>query len=442
MFALVDCNNFYASCERVFDPALRGRPVVVLSNNDGCVIARSQESKALGIPMGAPFYQVRQLAADHAVAIFSSNYALYGDMSRRVMQTLALYAPRIEVYSIDEAFLDLTGLPDPAGFVRHLRDTVSRWTGIPVSIGIAASKTLAKAANRLAKKNASLEGVLHLADPDLVEAALRDLAVEDVWGIGRRWGERLRGLGLATALRLRDTDPERIRRRFNLVLSRTVLELRGISCLALDEVEAPSKSILASRSFGVKITELTDLGEAVAQHVARAAERLRAQDLAASHLTVFLHTNPFDHATTYHHDSSTLALPRPSQDSGLMLRHALAGLRRIHRPGCRYQKAGVMLLGLSPAGCIQPSLLDLEGDLREARSRWLMEALDRINRLRGRDCVRYGAAGLGPRCDRPDWRPRAGYRSPAYTTRWNELPLAWAGRPSRPGPKPSIPKAA
>jgi DNA polymerase V len=423
MFALVDCNNFYASCERVFAPALRCRPVVVLSNNDGCVIARSAESKELGIPMGAPFHEVRQLAVDQGVAVFSSNYALYGDMSRRVMQTLALHAPRMEIYSIDEAFLDLTGLPDPVGFARRLRATVLRWTGIPVSIGIAPSKTLAKAANRMAKKNADLAGVLHLSEAGQVTTALRDLAVEDVWGIGRRWGERLRGLGLTTALRLREADPERIRRRFNLVLSRTVLELRGVSCLALDEVASASKSLLVSRSFGVKVTELADLVSAVTHHASRAAERLREHKLAASHVTIFLHTNPFDRTAPFRHDSSTHALPRPSQDSGLLLHHALDGLRRLYRPDCRYQKAGVMLLGLTPADRIQPSLLDAAGDRRELRQRELMRALDRINRAMGRDCLRYGAAGFGHQ----RWQPRAEYRSRAYTTRWQELPLARAG---------------
>ncbi|OQX05221.1 MAG: hypothetical protein BWK76_27780 [Desulfobulbaceae bacterium A2] len=423
MFALVDCNNFYASCERVFAPALRRRPVVVLSNNDGCVIARSAESKALGIPMGAPFHEVRQLAVDYGVEIFSSNYALYGDMSRRVMQTLALHAPRMEIYSIDEAFLDLSGLPDPAGFARQLRATVLRWTGIPVSVGIACSKTLAKVANRMAKKNAAFEGVLFLAAADQVTTALRDLAVEDVWGIGRRWGEKLHGLGLHTALRLREADPEHIRRRFNLVLSRTALELRGVSCLTLDEVESASKSLLVSRSFGSKVTELADLVSAVTLHTSRAAERLRQQGLAASHVTIFLHTNPFDRTVPFHHDSRTQALPRPSQDSGLLLHHALAGLRRLFRPGSRYQKAGIMLLGLTPADRIQPSLLDMNGDRHEARGRELMRALDRINRAMGRDCLRYGAAGF----NHQRWQPRAEFRSRAYTTRWQELPLARAG---------------
>jgi DNA polymerase V len=420
VFALVDCNNFYASCERVFQPKLEGRPIVVLSNNDGCVIARSNEAKALGISMGAPYFKIERFARRERVAVFSSNYALYGDMSRRVMQTLSCFAPVVEVYSIDECFLDLAGLPyDLTVYAQNMVGTVRRWTGIPVSIGLAPTKTLAKLANRLAKKGHSPDGpVLDWTRLDDPAQALAAVPIEDVWGIAGRWGQRLRSLGIEQARDLRDADPKTLWQKFGVVLERIVWELRGVSCLPLETVPPPRKQILTSRSFGTRLTERDDLRAAVASFATRAGEKLRAQGLAAQALNVFVQTSPFDPAQPYYANAATLDFETPAQDTGLLIRTALRGLEHIFRSGPAYQKAGVLLLDLVPAGFAQGSLFAAtSGDL--ARSVRLMKALDRINREFGRGTLRYASEAISD-----SWRMRARLKSPAYTTRWEELPTA------------------
>lgn len=445
VFALVDCNNFYASCERVFAPALRDRPVVVLSNNDGCVIARSAEAKALGIPMGAPFFRFRRLAARGGVAVFSSNYALYGDMSARVMQTLSRFTPRLEVYSIDEAFLDLRGLEDRGltAWGRRLAATVRRHTGIPVSVGIGPTKVLAKIANRLAKRYPETGGVLdagalgsHLA------AHLGRIAVDDVWGVGRRWGERLRGEGIRTARDLRDADPAGIRRRYSVVLERVVRELRGVSCLDLEQVPPRRQQVLTSRSFGRPVTRAADLREAVAAFAARAAEKLRRDGLAAGAVLVFVAGGESCHrrdAATGEpaerpappppetpsgwpvHRGATVTLPAPTADTGRLIAAAAAALDRVYRPGLRYRKAGVMLLDLVPADRVPPSLFPDLAAPDSPRRRRLLATVDALNRRGGRGTVHYAAEGT-----RRAWRMRQEHRSPAYTTRWDELPVVRA----------------
>jgi DNA polymerase V len=423
VFALVDCNNFYASCERVFQPRLEGKPVVVLSNNDGCVIARSNEAKALGIAMGAPYFKIEQYIRQEGVAVFSSNYALYGDMSRRVMQVLAGFAPRQEIYSIDECFLDLAGLSfDLTAHALAMARTVRKWTGIPVSVGIAPTKTLAKLANRIAKKGQSPDGpVLDWTRVDDLRAALAGVAVEDIWGVGARLGGRLRALGIEDAQALAQADPKALRRRFGVVLERTAWELRGVSCLPLESVPPPRKQIMVSRSFGTRLTERDELRAAVSSFAVRAGEKLRAQGLAAQALSVFAQTSPFDVAQPYHSDMHTIGFGLPTQDSGVLLGAALRGLGRIFRAGLAYQRAGVLLLDLVPFGLGQVGLFP-PGLPDAGRSGQLMAVLDRVNRTYGRETLRYASQTIGE-----SWKMRAKFKSPAYTTCWGDLPLAHCG---------------
>ncbi|MBW1645956.1 MAG: Y-family DNA polymerase [Deltaproteobacteria bacterium] len=415
VFALVDCNNFYVACERLFDPALRRRPVVVLSNNDGCVVSRSAEAKALGIGMGVPFFQVRDRLDCHRAAVLSSNYALYGDLSRRVMEVLGRFTPALEVYSIDEAFLDFSGF-DREGRrrqARELRTTVRRWTGIPVAVGIAATKTLAKIAARLAKRSPRAAGVVDLTASPFREKALALTPVGEVWGVGRRLAPKLANKGLATALELCRADDQQLRRRFGVNLQRVVLELRGIACYALDQGPATPRSVRCSRSFPEPVAELAAIREAVAVFSARAAAKVRRQGLAAGALTVYLRTSRY--ADEFHHHGRTVELPVASASTRELLGRAVGLAARLFHPGCPYRKAGVILHDLRPAALVQPSLLDPLDREREGR---LMAALDELNDRFG-SRVRFAAEG-----GRRHWRSRAAARSPAYTTRWSELPVA------------------
>ncbi|NDY58505.1 Y-family DNA polymerase [Desulfovibrio sulfodismutans] len=418
-FALVDCNAFYVSCERVFSPALADRPVVVLSNNDGCIVARSAEAKALGIGMGQPAYQCAELLKRHEVAVFSSNYALYGDMSARVMDTLARFAPAMEVYSIDEAFLDLTGLPEAVALARGMRDTVRRFTGIPVSVGLGPTKTLAKVANRLAKKDPALGGVLDLCGHADLERVLRGVDVEEVWGIGRRHGAWLRGLGVRSALDFSRLPRELVRRRMTVIGLQTLLELQGVSCLDLDAAPAPPRSVVASRSFGRPVTDAGEMREAVAFHAARAAERLRGKGCVAGNILVFVQTNRFVAGEPQYAVSDTAAFAVPTAATPEIIRLGQAVLGRIFRPGFRYKKTGVMLFGLEPAANCRGSLL--ENPRETARARALMCVVDGINARHGRDALTFAASGLA----RP-WRMKQGRRSPRYTTVWDEIPVVRA----------------
>ena len=350
VFALADCNNFYASCERVFAPQYVGRPVVVLSNNDGCVIARSNEAKALGFQMGDPYHLNRDKINRHKVAVFSSNYALYGDMSRRVMETYHHFCPEVEVYSIDEAFLKLTaiGLGELDAYARDVRAAVGRWTGIPVSVGVGRTKVLAKLANRVAKKDPAAGGVCNLVDAPGLDGVLAATPVGDVWGIGGRWAEKLGGLGVRTALELKRANPVWVRRHLTVVGERIVCELNGESCLPLELVAPPRKGITVSRSFGAELSAEVAVREALAHFVTRAAEKLRREGLAAGHLGVFLHTNPFG-GGRYYGNSAGVKLPARSDYTPELLDHALRALTRVFRPGFAYKKCGVMLTDLGPA---------------------------------------------------------------------------------------------
>jgi DNA polymerase V len=412
--ALVDCNNFYASCERVFQPDLRGKPIVVLSNNDGCVIARSNEAKALGIPMGEAWHICRQRMPTAGIVVRSSNYTLYGDMSARVMRILADQAPDIEIYSIDEAFLDLRGfehrLQDHA---RDIRATVLQWTGIPVSVGIAPTKTLAKLANRLAKKDPAAGGVRQLLTAVEQEEALGSVALTHLWGLADRMAARLSAIGIETPLQLRDADPRFVREKISVVIERMIYELRGIPCIQLEHVTPDKKSIMSSRSFGELVRTREGLEEAVATYTARAAEKMRRQGLATSSLSVFAHTNPFRAGDPQYSGSRTIELPVATADTAKLSAGAMIALRALWRPGFLYKKAGVVLLDLRPAALVQGDLWTAPDTAARKR---LMSVMDTLNLQHGRDTVSFAVSGR-----RRPWQLKSEYRSPRYTTSFDEL---------------------
>ena len=408
--ALVDCNNFYASCERLFDPRLRGRPVVVLSNNDGCVIARSNEAKALGIEMTAPWHLIKQKFAKACVVVRSSNYTLYGDMSRRVMRILSTFAPDLEIYSIDEAFLGLRGLEDVESHAHRVRDTILQWTGLPVSIGIAPTKTLAKAANRLAKKG---DGVHILMTPEAQVEALRQMQLTDLWGVAERMAKRLAAIGITTPLELRDADPHILRQHTSVVMERMNRELQGISCIGLVAMTPTAKSIMCSRSFGRAVTERVELEQAVCSYTERASVKLRHQNLACASLQVFVMTNRFKPSEPQYSGSKTVSLPVATADSAKLAKAAMMALGALWRPHLRYKKAGVILLELVPATKVQGDLWDGPDTLR---SKALMRVVDHLNEQFGRDTISIAASGR----KRP-WGLKSEQRSPRYTTDWEEL---------------------
>ncbi|MGX6642166.1 Y-family DNA polymerase [Legionella pneumophila] len=415
MFALVDCNNFYVSCERLFKPALANKPILVLSNNDGCVIARSNEVKALGVQMGVPYFAVKALCKQHKVHVFSSNYTLYADMSRRVMSVLEDNWPAIEIYSIDEAFLDLNTLPQSEHdeFCRKLQKTILRHTGIPVSIGIGATKTLAKLANHIAKKELrvpvfNIQNQYHWLDK---------IVVGEVWGIGRQWGKKLVQQGIYTAHDLAGMDLQLIKKLFSVVLQRTVLELRGVSCGSLQDFES-RKSIISSKSFGSMQTEYSALAQAISSHCARAWEKLRHQKLMTCHLSIFIKTNRFRLDLPQYQQSIGFKLINPTDDLRHLIRCAKLCLRKIFRSGFHYQKVGVYLGDLIEKNCLQLDLFNQVSEKELNQTERLMSVLDEINTKYGRHTLRLAAEGYVK-----PWAMRAQLRSPSYTTSWSELPV-------------------
>jgi DNA polymerase V len=393
---------------------LQGKPVVVLSNNDGCVIARSDEAKALGIPMGLPAFKLAALITEQPIEVFSSNYTLYGDLSARVMTTLTQWTPDVEVYSIDEAFLKLAMLPPDAlqAYGQMIRATIQQWTGIPVSIGIGSTKTLAKLANRLAKRPVASQGVVALITPVEIEATLARTPIEHLWGIGPGYTRRLKAHDIRTALQLRDVNDRWIRQQLGVVGLRLVWELRGFSCLPLELCPPPKQSLMVSRSFGRPITTVTEMREAVATYTTRAAEKVRRAHVAAGVVTVFLETNRFADEPQYA-NSVTITLPVATQDTAELIRYALRGIAQLFRAGYHYKKAGVIPTALVPTHQVQTHLFDHKD---RDRSRQLMAAIDAINTQWGTGTVRYAAVGLRPR-----WIMRCARRSPRYTTQWEEL---------------------
>lgn len=414
-FALVDCNNFYASCERVFDPSLIGRPVVILSNNDDCVIARSEEAKKLGIAMGAPAFRHIETFRRHAVRVLSSNFALYGDMSARVMASIAPLVTSMEIYSIDEAFLRFEA-DQGEDFARFLRATVRQWTGIPVSIGIGPTKTLAKIANRIAKKNLQHNGVFEI--PAATGGILSGINCAEVWGIGRRTAAKLAGAGVRTALDLQHADIAWVRQKFGVVGERIVRELNGLSCLSLEELPPTKQSIATARSFGRRIESLDELEEALSTYTARVAEKLRAAKLLATHLQVFLETNPFNPGQPQHHAAAQTTMASPCNTTPRLIASALDLLRSIYRPGHLYKKTGVIVGGLVGEGGIQPELF---APLEDPSRRVLAAVVDRLNRKLGSGAVRYGSMGITQ-----GWSMRQERRSKKFTTRWSDLLVAQA----------------
>lgn len=428
MIALLDGNNFYASCERVFQPRLIGRPVVVLSNNDGCAIARSDEAKALGIKMGTPFFKIRHLEEEAGLVALSANFALYGDMSDRMMSLAAGLGHRQEVYSIDECFVDLEGIPgDLVQRAHTIRARIHQWIGIPTCIGIGPTKTLAKLANAIAKSAerkpgsypAHLAQICHLGATSEAERAalLAATDVVEVWGVGRQLSAQLQQVGIRTALDLSKADPVTIQRRWSSVLAKTVRELNGTPCLTLDDIPSDKQQIACTRSFGHPVTELSDLLEAITEFTSRAAEKLRRQNSHAGQLMAFIRTSPFRKQDQQHNAYRTIALPSPSSDSAHLTEVACAIVRHIYRPGHKYAKAGVMLMDLHSADTQQLSL-QLGSEEPETKTR-LMTTLDSINSKWGRGTLHLASAGNASKLR--TWEMKQERKTPGYTTSWTAL---------------------
>lgn len=415
--ALADCNNFFTSCEKVFNPALEHRPVVVLSGNDACVVSRSPEAKAIGIKMQAMGRSITHLVQTHDLCILSTNPPLYRDMSRRVMQTLSHFCPTVEVYSVDEAFLDLTGFRerDLLEYGQQIRQTVKRWTGIPVSIGIAPTKTLAKIANHMAKADPTTEGVVDLTQRSDLDEVLSQVEVREVWGIGRNIAETLHSRGIRTALQLKQADPDWVRKRFSVITLRTVLELGGVSCLPVENSSEAQKGMMVTRCFGRAVTELSEMKEAVATHTSRLAEKLRREGLATRLLTVSMRTNRFVSDLPQYEASQEVRLETPTNSTDQLLHLALQAAESIFKSGYQYYKAGVYAPELIEADQVQTSLFDSP---TSPKSEKLMRAMDQINQKLGSGSIKYAATGL-----KQEWKTRANYPSKRYTTCWDELPI-------------------
>lgn len=413
MIALLDCNNFYCSCERVFRPDLERRPVAVLSNNDGCIISRSEEVKALGVPMAAPLFQYKPLLEKAGVTLFSANFALYGDLSERVMSTLKEFAPAVEVYSIDEAFFDLSPLKtsELIPFCTELRKIIRLWTGIPVSIGIGPSKTLAKLANRIAKKNTACHGVHALTDPTRYRDELSQCAVYEVWGVGHGLTERLQNNNINTAWDLSQCDTQWARKEAGVILERTVRELRGANCLTLDLINPYRQRILVSRSFGLTVDNLQDLRAAVVTYAVRAAEKLRKQHCQTQMLTVFAGIQPHNDRQAREYDERTIKLAQPTNDTRNLIDAANEAVTTLFKRGNRYKKTGIMLDDIQPDNLAQPSLF-----APPTAQSAISKTLDAINTRMGAGTVRFAAMDIGS-----NWRMNQHYRSRRYSTRWDEL---------------------
>lgn len=418
MFALCDVNSFYASCETVFRPDLWGKPVVVLSNNDGCVIARSAEAKALGVKMGEPYFKQKDLFRRCGVVCFSSNYELYADMSQRVMSTLEELSPRVEIYSIDEAFCDLTGVRNCRNltdFGREIRQTILQRTHLTVGVGIAQTKTLAKLANHAAKKwQCQTGGVVDLSNQERQRKLMAALSVDEVWGVGRKISKKLEAMGIKTVLDLADTDIRFIRKHFNVVLERTIRELRGESCLELEEFAPAKQEIICSRSFGERITDYDTMRQAICSYASRAAEKLRGEHQYCRFISAFVKTSPFALNEPYYSNSASVKLLTPTQDSRDIINAATRCLDAIWQEGYRYQKAGVMLGDFFSCGVAQLNLFD-ENAPRPGSEK-LMAVLDMLNGREGRGTLYFAGQGI-----QQQWKMQRGMLSPRYTTRASDL---------------------
>ncbi len=413
--ALVDCNSFYVSCERLFNPSIIKRPVIVLSSNDGCVISRSTEAKALDIKMGEPYFKVKKIVEKNNVKVFSTNFSLYGDISRRVMKTLKQFSPQIEIYSIDEAFLNLTSIKDEDLFEygNKIRKTILKWTGIPTSIGIAATKTLSKAANYIAKKEES--GVVNLINSKQIDKILSGIKISDVWGVGRQLSKFYIKNGINTAYQLKNVHNNWIKKNTSVFGSRTAMELKGISCNSLETHQEKRKNCCVSRSFGKKVTELEDLKESITTHCLNAAEKIRIDGQTAKKLTVFIRTSPFQ-KDNYYANAKDIDLPVRTNDSIELVKQALIALKYIYKKGYKYQKAGIILSGLNDTDVYKKNLFSLINN-DEKRSK-LMKAIDYTNIKYGRFSLSIAQAGL-----KKKWNIKKSYSSKIDTACFNFLPI-------------------
>lgn len=421
VFALVDCDNFYVSCERVFNPKLKGKPVVVLSNNDGCVISRSDEVKEIGIPMGAPIFQYENLVKKYKIELLSSNFTLYGDMSRRVMETIKTMCPDIEIYSIDEAFLsfDRFKYHNINEYIKKIRERVLKWTGIPISIGVGETKTLAKIATKIAKKDKSLGGTFNLLERSDVDEFLKKIEIRDVWGIGPSFEEFLKKNEIITAYDFKYLPYEWIKKHLKTFGLRILLELNGIPCIEMEFEEKPKKSISTSRSFGKDLTDFKDLKEAISSFITIAAEKLRKEKQLASIVTVFLMSNPFKETEKYFKTSS-FYFPRPTANTSEIIEGGINELKKIYKSGILYKKAGVILQGLIPE---EESLFFFFDPIyKGSREEMLMKTIDTINKKFGRDTIKPLSNGI----NKP-YMMRQLRRSKNYTTRWDEIPIVKSG---------------
>ena len=416
--ALIDVNNFYVSCERVFNPKLIGKPVVVLSNNDGCAVARSNEVKALGVGMGAPWFKFKGLAKQHDIIAMSSNYALYADMSNRVMSILREFSPNQEVYSIDESFLDLTGFQSRnlVQYGQAMRKRIFKWTGLPVCVGIGSTKTLSKLANHCAKKRPQFNSVCNFNTMSEIEfdELLNQIDVGEIWGVGRQLAPKLQALGFNTVLDLKRANPERLRQQFSVVMEKTIRELNGTVCIEMEEISPPKKQILSSRSFGHAVRDYNSLAESITLYMSRAAEKLRKQHSFAGSVYVHIRTSPFKPNDPFYSNGMTISLPSPSDDTRQLVNVALWGLKQIYRPHFNYAKAGVMLSELVPAQGVQ---CDMFSQIQiTPKSNVLMTTLDSINRKMGKESIKLASEGF----KRP-WKMKQENKSPCYTTDWSDI---------------------
>ena len=390
--ALVDCNSFYVSCERLFNPSIIKKPVIVLSSNDGCVISRSTEAKALGIKMGEPYFKVERIIKKNDVKVFSSNYSLYGDISRRVMKTLKQFSPQMEIYSIDEAFLNLSSIRDENLFEHgnKIRKTVLKWTGIPTSIGIATTKTLSKAANYIAKKEQS--GIVNLINTKQIDQILKEIEINEVWGVGRQLTKFYIKNGIHTAYQLKNMHNNWIKKNTNVLGSRTAMELKGIPCVSLKEHQEKRKNCCVSRSFGRKVTQLEELSESVTTHCLNAAEKIRSDNQTTKRITVFIRTSPFQKDKNYYANSKDIDLPVRTNDSIELVKQALIALQYIYRKGYKYQKAGIIFSGLNEVDIYKKNLFSSINN--EEKRKKLMKAIDYTNIKYGRHALSIAQAGL------------------------------------------------
>jgi DNA polymerase V len=419
MKAIIDCNSFYAACERVFKPFLHGKPVVVLSNNDGCIVSRTDEAKALGIKMAGPYYEAKEILKQHRVAVFSSNYHLYGDMSWRVMETLRMLCQHVEVYSVDEAFADMDDIEEPAmwDYGLHIRNTVEEWTGLPVSVGIAPTKTLAKVANHIAKKNKiATQGTVALLTLEQIQFALENTPVQEVWGVGSRSTEKLRWLGIDTAWKLRNMNEEWARKNLGGVVGvRLIKELQGEPCIEMKDPLETKKMIATTRMFGKPVYEVKEIKEAVATYITRAAEKLRRQNCAANTISVFVVTNNYQNNYEYKPatNSTYTILPFATSLTNILIAHAMPLVEILYREGSKYLKAGVILSGIVPDNAIQSNLFERS---LYPNDKNIMKMIDNVNFSMRNDIIKFARSGT-----KRDWKMRQELRSPRYTTRWEEL---------------------